>query len=415
MYEIKLRQFPYPYSAALAICSDIDDCDRETFIYVHRFLNDKKNGLGLPVSDSFFPIGHSPNQMAYYLSDGRSCSGDAGFIKDAIRAGLIDSIHSWGDFNPAPPDPVFLRSLAQNIVEEFQKFNLNLKVWINHGSPNNRQNLKSRLAVDYLGDDPQSQYYTADLLPGLGIKFYWWSEIVPDPLSCDVKKSLLSKMKDEGIRTGKNLAKLLMGQREKTRSTSQLTELIQTVILRDNSKLIGFTRYNRHPKSVWHLPTRNTLRYSLSRDVLNQLVNQKGNLILYTHLGLPVNKTILFQKPDINALEYLAELYHDGTIWVAPTSTLLTFQMMKECLEWEIETEGGKTVINLVSIKDPVTGPRLPEKEEISGLCFYSSEPHVTKIRAGGVNLTTENYEPDATGVASVGIKLDAAPDTSLL
>ena len=37
--EVRLRRFPWPYRAMLAICSDIDHTRIDTFRSTHRFLN----------------------------------------------------------------------------------------------------------------------------------------------------------------------------------------------------------------------------------------------------------------------------------------------------------------------------------------------------------------------------------------
>ena len=84
---VRLRPFPFPYRAALAICSDIDGCDLPTFLAVHRYLNSPRSGLGLPVADSFFGQGRDPGQMAYFLPDGRTPGPEAHLITHALRGG----------------------------------------------------------------------------------------------------------------------------------------------------------------------------------------------------------------------------------------------------------------------------------------------------------------------------------------
>ena len=115
---VRLRPFPYPYRAALAICSDIDGCDHATFLGVHRFLNDPVQGLGLPVADSFFGLGRDPGQMAYFLSDGKTPGPDAGLIIQGLKGGLIDSLHAWGDFNLVAPEPEALRDMAASLAAD---------------------------------------------------------------------------------------------------------------------------------------------------------------------------------------------------------------------------------------------------------------------------------------------------------
>jgi hypothetical protein len=413
---VSLRPFPYPFKAGLAICSDIDGCDRETFVNVHRYLNTDQQGLGLPVSDSFFGFGREPGQMAYFLDDVLTPSKDADFIIQAIREGLIDSIHSWGDFNNGPPDPVFLRKLAEKVLERISAHNLKIPIWINHGDPANCHNLKARLRPSYNGDDPGSPYYTADLLPGLGIRFYWWSELLPWPLSGRLKGSSPVAWRRLIINAIKNSIKRAIKKEGQIRTPDQLMKLALPVRLRNDSVLFGFTRFSRLPGGIWKLPNRHTLRYSLSAELLNDLVKQEGYLILYTHLGLPKKpQGELFPKEDRKALTGLAERYHSGSIWVARTVDLLTFWMVKKNLVWKSYAEGEKLIINLESLDDPTTGTRLPEADDLAGLCFYSPKPESTIIRLNSRQMESVINKPDHTGKSSVGFPLPPVPGTNLL
>ena len=55
-----VRHLPYPYRAALTICSDIDDTQNTAdFLEIQRFLNTKQQtsmgeGLGLEIGNSFY-------------------------------------------------------------------------------------------------------------------------------------------------------------------------------------------------------------------------------------------------------------------------------------------------------------------------------------------------------------------------
>ncbi len=370
----------------------------------------------MPVSDSFFAVGRERGQMAYFLPDGSTHSPDAGFIRGAIRDGLIDSIHSWGDFNTAPPQPQFLRSVAERLTGEFCDLGLNVKVWINHGSPNNRQNLKARLQPAYKGDDPQSPYYTSDLIHDLGIKFYWWSEVLPWPLSGRLKRQSPRICARLSVNILKNTIKSLTGRKNQTRKASQLTGLGHPVILCDGTQIIGFTRFNRCSQGVWSLPTRHTLRYSLSPRVLNELLEKEGYLILYTHLGLPrEHGDKLFPGPDEEALFGLARHYNNGDIWVAPTGHLLDYWLVNRYLTWQAFQEGKKLVIKLLSLNDPLNGSRVPLENELSGLCFYTPKPNETIVRIGNRELSVNIYPPDHSGQASVGLDTAPPPRTDLI
>lgn len=409
---VRLRPFPFPYRAALAICSDIDGCDLPTFLAVHRHLNDRRSGLGLPVADSFFGQGRDPGQMAYFLPDGRTPAPEARLIIQAIRGGLIDSVHSWGDFNLAGPQPQALRSLAERLVEDLHRQGLSVKVWLNHGDPCNRQNLRARLQTAYAGDDPASPFYTADLLKPLGLKYYWWSDLVSWPLSSR-PDSPGSRLRP-GINALKNVVKILLGQRQKARTTAQIMELCQPVTLRDGLPLMAFTRHLRGLKE----PTfRHTLRYTLGGPVLEQLLAQEGYLILYTHLGLPrpTPGEELFPLPDRAALERLAQYYHEGSIWVAPTVRVLSHWLLTRYLVWTAYREGERLVIHLQSLQDPTTGPRPPEPEELAGLCFSVPPPGEVILRLAGRDLFPQAFGPDHTGDWVVGLPPPPPPSLEVL
>ena len=414
--QISLRPFPHPYRAALAICSDIDNCAPETFVRIHQYLNDQDKGLGLPVADSFFAWGREPGHMAYYLPDGLTRSPEADLIRAGLKGGLIDSIHSWGDFWAVPPEPVFLRDLAKRLTDELVSLDLGVKVWINHGDDNNRQNFKSRLQPGYVGDDPDSPYYTADLAEELGVRFYWWSEVVAWPLSCRKRNPVEAILKVHLMNNLKNMAQMFRGKKDRIIGSRQLVDLCLPVTLRNGKKYWAFSRYNQNPKGMWHPPNRLNIHQALSAGVLHRLVEEGGYLIYYTHLGQPHGPGVEFFPEEVQkALEHLAEMYKDGRIWVAPTSRILTFWLIGHRLEWKTSREGETFIIDLTLMDDPTTGPRLPEKEELDGLCFYTTRPDLTVIRLDGRTLETRVYPADHTGMGAVGIDAPPPPDISCL
>jgi len=410
---IKLRDFPYPYKAGLAICSDIDYCDSTTFRRVHQFINDRKTGLGLPVADSFFGIGQAAGQMAYFEKNGQTQSKDAELIRRAIAGGVIDSIHSWGDFNNNFPNPSFVRKVAENLNEDFSRHNLKIKIWINHGDSFNLQNIQARLQPYYSGDVLNSPFYTADLVKAIGVKFYWWSELLPWPLSGKPQNTSPYFWLKMGAITAKNLLRFFKKQKFNSRKINQILELTQPSFLGDGSMLIGFSRFSRHPEGIWASPTRDTLHYSLSKDVLDNLIRQNGFLILYTHLGLPMNwKRELFPDEDKNALIRLSEEYHNGNIWVARTVDILTYLNVIRHLEYDVREEGERTIIDILSIHDPIDGKRLPEESELSWLCFYTSRPEKTSIRLSGSDLKVQINPPDNSNEKSISLSGLPFPDS---
>lgn len=417
--KVTLRRFPYPYRAGLAICSDIDLCDRKTFINYHRFLNGTKNGLRLPVADSFFVVGKDPQQIAYFKQDGKTHSADAELIRQAIHDRLIDSLHSWGDFNRTGPDPVFIGNVSKRLIEEFHTYDLKINIWINHGDSFNYQNMYARLNSNYHGDDPSSSFYTANLLGELGIQFYWLSELLPWPLSADSLKGSppvwLRKTSRRVINSMKNVIKRMVNRKSRIRPNSQLMELMYKWRRRDNAAIFGFTRFNHHPRGIWTLPTRHTMHHSLNNTILTKLIRQEAYLILYTHLGLPIGNSVMFPKNDRIALENLAQKYHDGVIWISPTRDLLSYWKTHRYMRWKAEQAGEMINIDLETIPDPITGRRFPEEKDLAGICFYSACPEKTAIRLRGKQLKLVINPSDYTGRPSLSFPLPQAPCTDVV
>lgn len=372
--------------------------------------------MNLPVANSFFPFSKNNNEQLSFYSENLTLTRDAPFIKEAIKSGMIDCVHSWGDFNPSPPAPDFLKVLANRFSDELAAEQIKIKVWINHGSPNNVQNLKSRLQDRYQGDDPKSPYYTLNQIKKLSVKFYWDSEIIPWPLSGNRRKRIFANLYRDMSLYVKNGAKIAIGYKHRLRSSADNRLLGRSTRLRDGSQMIRFSRFNRHPTGCWTLPTRHTIQFSLNRRILKNLIKEEGYLILYTHLGLPSNRSYpLFPRSDRLAFEYLAELYHDGYIWVAPTSRLLTYWMTNKYLKWRTRSEGNWFIIEILSIDDPVEGSRKPEINELCGLAFYTADPHRTEIRVCGDKARTRIYPSDHTSRQSVGFDPYPSPSIDLL
>lgn len=409
---VTLRRFPYPFRAALALCSDIDDCDRSTFRDAHLFLN---RALGLPAADSFFGHGRAPGQMAYFESGTLKESADAPVIRQAIRSGLIDSLHSWGDFNHVPPEPDYLRAMAERLTKSLLAHELTIPVWINHGDPHNFQNLKSRLRPEYQGDNTGSPYYTADLLKKLGIKYIWPSELVNWPLSVNPDRFLPRAQLRHKINLAKNMIKLAAGRKDRKKTAAQLDQLCYPLQLRDGAIVMAFTRFyqdlNENPEA-----TRLSIHRSLCPENLDRLIDQEGYLIYYTHFGLPSGHAgALFPERDLRALELLSRHFHEGRIWVARTPDILSFWFLQKYLRWNFFKEGETWIINLESIEDPAEGTRLPCLHELAGLCFYTPRPERTVIRLEGRNIPAALHGPDHRGLKSVGFPPPAPPETDFL
>jgi len=440
--SISLRKFPYPFCAAATICSDIDDCSRQAFIDIHRILNVE---LKLPIADSFFGQKSWPWQMAYYENDGQTLTADATFLDQAIDNGLIDSIHTWGDFQEVQPNPKKLRALASKISDRLIENSHKISVWIHHGTLPNYQNIGSRIYPECSGDDPHSPFYTTDYMSKIGVKFCWTGELVNFLLSDQLSAFNPISIRRSAVNALKNIVKQCIGRSTRKRSWMMLQELCVPKQLRDNQRILSFSRFFHHPDGMDTVASRSTFRYCLSPNILNQLTEVQGYLVCYTHLAFPrhwdgdmfADMKVLedlerdgylslytpseqsacgyFSKPDLAALKDLARRCQGGKIWVAPTGKLLTYWMVQRYLKWRLEEKDNHFTIHLDQLDDPTTGPRQPEKEELAGLCFYTHAPELTTIRLGDHAIRTLINRPDSTGQSSLSLALPPLPMLDLL
>src|SRR5205085_2853215 len=162
--RVSLRPFPYPYRAALAICSDLDEtADRNVYWEIMRFLNTTQHttmgrGAGLEIGNSIY-FDMRPDQFAYWNTDdtGRAMA------RAMIRSGHIDCLHSYGDLATT-------RAHAGRALDELAKHDCRLRVWVDHAiAPSN-------FGPDIMqghGDEPGHPAYHADLTTQYGIRYVW--------------------------------------------------------------------------------------------------------------------------------------------------------------------------------------------------------------------------------------------------
>lgn len=416
---VQLMRFPYPFKAGLSICSDIDKCSMANFINIHKFINSKKYGIGLPIADSFFGATKDSSQLAYLNLDGKERFEESEFIRQSIRDGLIDSLHSWGDFNEFPPSKDIICNISRKLTDSFIKHGIRIPIWINHGSSNNWQNLYSRIHFEYQGDNKESPVYSVDFIKKIGIKYFWDSELVKWPLSIQNPKKKKVKRRIY-LNMMKNLIKMALNKSVLMKSSNRITQLASRTILRDGNALIAFNRFADHPdKEKRWMADRESLRYSLSERVLDELIEDEGYLIIYTHLGKPLlsnlKKENIFHKEDEQALIRLFDLYQKKHIWVTPTSSLLKFKIINDHIKWKVINDNEDVIINIESIDDPVYGIYKPLPEDLSGICFYSSTLDKTFIQIDGRKVPAYTFSKDEKGGGWIGFDIPKEPKTQLV
>ncbi len=396
MEKIKLRKFPYPYNAALAICSDIDGTSWEDFIAIHQFLNTNQttimgDGLGLPIGDSFWMYDRpdlTNSAFSYFENFEGKPSKVAPMIRDLVHAGILDVMHSYGNFAMIGD---FSRRLAMQAIEELQKYNLNLSVWTNHGGIESIQNIGALSwgkgdipAHEGNGTSGNLDCYHADVLSKYGIRFYWDCEMSLTSLvgqdspvhfsEAYWRSPLYSgfKAKTKSIIKGYfSFADLLYFKFRKKhfipwQPFDFQNSLIQLDQLRDGNILFKFKRYG-NGKLDWS----EHLNFLLNDKVLNHLIRKNGYLILYIHLGDKKLKQDSMPLPaeTIQKLRQLAALYHAGKIWVESTSRLLNYNFIHKYLKWSVTATESHYQIKIEQLSEEMPATDL-SLNDLSGLTF---------------------------------------------
>ncbi|MBC8180471.1 hypothetical protein H8E88_05035 [candidate division KSB1 bacterium] len=397
MNNIELLKFPYPFQAALAICSDIDSTSWDNFLTIHKFLNSNQKtalgrGLSLPVGDSFWMYDKEGNANAAfsYFKDfkGRK-SKNAPAIRDLIRAGIIDVLHSYGNFT-SPQD--FSRKLALQAIEELDKYGLKLKVWTNHGGVESVQNIgafssgKGEILNEPsdLNEKNISPYYHSDLLSEYGIKFYWDCELSLTGIVGQNRKSKWSEaywgsplykgFKNKSKSVTKGIISLLDNGYNKISHKHFIpwqpidfqNALIQNEKLRDGTPIFRFKRFGNG-----RLDWQDDFSDLLSDKVLKRLLEKHGYLILYIHLGDRKNKNdnLPLGKAVVDRFRDLAELFFSERVWIGTTSRILTYNLVNQNLDWQYSDTDSKYVININGI-NKFSSFFSPSIDDFQGISF---------------------------------------------
>lgn len=143
-----------------------NDCDGSTIDSMLQ-AQDVFSSYGIPFSESCWVYAKNGVSLLDYdisirgISTEQSCYYDS--LRNLIKDGRIDTLHTWGDF----PTGDFDRALAVDAMELLDE-DIRFKAWTAHGGYNDLQNL-SPLG---LGDSEGSTQYHMDITKKLGIKYY---------------------------------------------------------------------------------------------------------------------------------------------------------------------------------------------------------------------------------------------------
>lgn len=396
---IRPRPYPYPFRAMLAINTDIDHTTARVFREVHRFLHTEEAtsmgpGVGLDVADSMWfykRVANDPDsldaQIAYFMGDDwQDPSPFADELIEYVRAGWIDTLHSYGDFSQAKrTGRLFTREHALRVVEICRQRNVHIPVWANHGNEFNRQNVGDLSYME--GDTPGSSAYHADLFSDVGVR-YVASELTGEDWM------------DPVVQPGR----LGGGQPVwNFRRSAFVQGHPDTSILGRRYGVPYSTKRGEGILYVWHP---RALHLQITAERLERLAAEEASVVLAQHLGSvrPLNR---LGRPAVEAFRSLRTSEEAGQVLTTRTSRLLDYHRARDHLVPQVRNEEGHSIIDLASVDDPVTGARVPSIEEVRGITFYVPDPDSAVIEVAGRPLDDGliSRNPSDGGGPSIGIR----------
>jgi hypothetical protein len=405
--RVSLRAFPYPYRAALAICSDIDLTRTvEEFLEIQQFLNTKQQtsmgeGVGLEIGNSFY-FYDEDGEVSYFTHEKRVQP----VILDLIQAGYLDCLHTYGD--QANSREQILRAL--DVLNEAGG---KVDVWVNHHGARSCISQKFEYFFgECAGDKPSSDVYHTDVTVKYGIRFAWvgaTTRIIGQSARVTSPSSSVFN-RQYPIRSSMSVArewwKRMMGGRGDERFVMHHENLLaQPLALRDGQTIYEFMRYCNHPISVSLGATSHGLSYAISKQALEQLKAVEGYMIVYSHLGKNKEFSQVIAPDTQAALRHLEAEYRAGNIQVLTTSRLLNYHINHDYLVWTVDQDDQHVRIMIESVDDPVFGRVVPSAQQLQGITFYVPDSSLTDIYIQGIRLKDIQRNPaDHTGSESVTI-----------
>ncbi|MBM4133207.1 MAG: hypothetical protein FJ245_05490 [Nitrospira sp.] len=373
--RVRLRDYPYPYRSAIAISNDCEFTSWETQLSLYRSLSGK-NGLGLEISNSlFFFVTNSlcHSTFSYFQGTSDVPTAYAPVLREMIRAGYIDTVHAYGDFD----DGTFQRRYAERIADECQRMGLALVAWSNHGSDRNFQNLGHRRLTQYQqGDNPDHPCYHLDLLKGMGVCYHW------------VDDGYTPKPGDE-------------------------TPILYHEEARDGRGLILFRRYRGLVGQS--APTASRLPEQVLLSDIDSIVANGRACIVYQHFGcwqktsegmFEANQPPYFSPEGMRVLERLAEISREGKCLVATVGRLLRYLEARDAVAFTVSN--NEIMVSSASVG---IGP-----QDLAGVTFYAPDPERMRLtwraKDGATHaLPSRVFRESETGQPCIGVpwkKLEA-------
>jgi hypothetical protein len=313
------KRISSPFKPLLAICSDLDETPgTEAYFEIMRFLNTREEtsmgqGVGLEVGNTIY-FDMALGSLSYW----NATEADREKFRALIQSGHIDCLHSFGDLATT-------RAHAARALEELERHNCRLKVWIDHAQA--PSNFGSDIMCGH-GDDTGHEVYHSDLTAQYGVEYVWRGRVT-SVIGQDRPPSLLgiwnSKHPLASARTiAKEAAKQAFARAGSEKYRLHADNLaVQPVRLRDGRQTQEFLRFNPAWLGVSELDTGWGIEQVLTNRFLDRFVERAGVGILYTHLGKLWPGAVGFDSGTVQAFRRLAAYKEAGKIHVTTTKRVL--------------------------------------------------------------------------------------------
>ncbi len=408
--KVTLRRFPYRYRAALAICSDIDETTSiEELLALQSYLNGNDSSalgreLNLEVGNSFWFFnsylgfcnnGKTPGEYAGSIDSGLSIyKGVSDTLDDhadiqlnMVRYGYLDCLHSYGHFG----DGSFNRQLAVRAEGLFKHESLSVDVYIDHGATSNLQNIGP--APNQLGDNRESPCYNMDITRSLGIKFLWRGQVT----------HCIGQSGDSSfINWLKNIYESIQDWRYSDQNYVNDNELVHELMLDDSTIIFDFVRYINE----WGKYSETTEQHFINQlgpGQIDDLIENEGYLIFYTHLGKNDGPPYLSSE-TCRALKHIKKKNESKQLLVTTTSKLLNYYIHQKYLCWHSFSRHDSLIISVDSIANKVEGSYIPDKNDLSGITFKieSSDPVSMEINGNATDFLIINDKKSGERLVSI-------------
>jgi SAM-dependent methyltransferase len=415
--DIKVRDYPFPYIAALAMNNDTDAMTLDAFEDWHSYVNGKGptaygEGLDLEVGDSFWVWSQS---SAYFACHARYPgekpwldSHAFGRIVELGRLGWLDTLHGFGHWRT---EYTVTRDDMRAALDRLDTLGVKPDLYVNHSRT--ETNIGGPWAKEHhKGDNPSHESYCLDLLKQFGFRFFWTD-------ACYELSKFGDHLRYRNVAAAREAlagyawkhwvnAPDALPENEQEQEKQLLAYFNHTLVpstARDGSKILLFKRF----RGV-DVPSATSFAYQVGLENLNGLEATRGAVIVYQHFGVwsyegrgkvPTNR-FPAKPPVLNAhavkcWQDLAERNRAGRLWIATTSRLLNYIWLRDRLVYTVEKSSERWVITLAGAHCGVLGDRSLKKSDLNGLSFLisSSAPDVVVLQAGHTAPIEMRREPD--------------------